>query len=421
MCRSTKIYSAAATVFATALPVLAAAQGAGNTYATGSSLSKMESMMEGVYASVIQGVDSFAYAASAVGAVGAVIAISMHVSKGLVQGSPIDISGLARPFFILIGLLFYFEILAGINTLLAPTVQATDAMVADENAVVEEVLLKLENARKTTGEGAILLGPDGTGDFDAYLKNNGASDAGWFEQTTLWASFRTEATLYELRTKFRMLVFTLMTWVYTAAVFILNTLRAFTLAVLGLLGPLALGFSLIPGFGSSFTNWAGRYVTVYLWLPVANVFGYIISVIQVQFAEETAAQLALGNTGVEAADGLYFILLLTGVAGYASVPAVTGYFIAASGASGLMSGAMAAGRMALGSATGGAANAAGMAMGAAGVSSASRMSGYGAGAVTRAGAGATARAGARAARASARVGRAVKDRLTTFISPPTKR
>ena len=317
-------------------------------------LSNMDSMLEGIYNSVISSASTFVSIASVIGVVGAVIMISQHIFTKLLRSQAVDWASLTRPLVILLGLVFYLPLLSFINTLLSPTVYATKGMVQNENAVVEKVLERLADARAQTVAYAIYVGEDGWGDFDKYLEvNDLVDDTGYFglHRVGQTINFRMEAAMYKARNEMRMNVFWLMGWLYSAAVFIINTIRSFTLAVLGLIGPLALAFSLWPGFQASFMSWVGRYITVYLWLPVANIFGFIIGLIQVQFANIAIQAANAGgttDTGFTQIDGLYFILLLTGIVGYFAVPTVTTYMISASGATAFAGGMSGAGRIGAG-------------------------------------------------------------------------
>ena len=326
--------------------------GQGNPIYADYDLSNMDRMLEGIYNSVISRASSFVSIASVIGVVGAVIMISSHIYTKLLNQEPINFASLTRPFVILMGLVFYLPLLSFINTTLNPTVYVTKGMVQNENEVVEKVLARLADARRQTKAYAVYVGEDGSGDFDEYLEIKDIEVGSWgLDRVSANISFRMEATMYQAQAEMRMAVFMLLSWVYTASVFIINTIRSFTLAVLGLVGPLALAFSLWPGFQSSFLGWAGRYVTVYLWLPVANIFGFIISLIQVEFAEmaiKAAEEGGGAGMGYTEADGLYFILLLTGAVGYFTVPLVTTYMISASGASALAGGMSGVGRIGLG-------------------------------------------------------------------------
>jgi hypothetical protein len=54
-------------------------------------------------------------------------------------------------------------------------------------------------------------------------------------------------------------------------------MRTFFLIVLIILGPLAFAFSVWDGFQSTLTQWLSRYISIYLWLPVADLFSAILA------------------------------------------------------------------------------------------------------------------------------------------------
>src|SRR5665213_3862479 len=69
---------------------------------------------------------------------------------------------------------------------------------------------------------------------------------------------------------------------YMAAALCINTIRTFYLIVLAILGPLVFGLAVFDGLGHILMVWVARYINVFLWLPVANIFGSIIGKVQEQ-------------------------------------------------------------------------------------------------------------------------------------------
>jgi conjugative transposon TraJ protein len=317
------------------------------------SQSNMDVLLEDVYNTVVASSATFVNIACTIGVVGAVIMISSHIYSCLLRNKAIDIATVGRPFIVLLGLIFYMPFITAVNALLTPTVYATDAMVTSENRVVDEVFNQLQDTRKQSDAYQLYVGESGNGDFEKYLEANDLDAGGWsWDGITAAFSFQIEKSLYESRNQLRYILFYLLSYLYIGSVFILNTIRSFTLSILALVGPLAIAFSLFPGFQGSFTNWVGRYVTVYLWLPVANVFGFVLGIIQVKFTElaiQAAAEGGYADAGMSSSDGLYIVLLLTGAVGYFAVPTVTTYLISASGATALSGGMSGVGRMIIGS------------------------------------------------------------------------
>ena len=61
----------------------------------------------------------------------------------------------------------------------------------------------------------------------------------------------------------------------------MDTLRTFFLVVLSILGPLSFALSVYDGFQGTLTHWLSKYICVYLWLPVADLFSAVLAKIQV--------------------------------------------------------------------------------------------------------------------------------------------
>jgi conjugative transposon TraJ protein len=125
--------------------------------------------------------------------------------------------------------------------------------------------------------------------------------------------------------------------VYEAAGLCINTIRTFYLIVLAILGPLVLGLSVFDGFQFTLNTWLAKYVNVFLWLPVANIFGAIIGKVQENMLKLDIQQVqSAGDTFFSSTDTAYLIFLLIGIIGYFTVPAVAGYIINPGGGNGLL-------------------------------------------------------------------------------------
>ena len=72
----------------------------------------------------------------------------------------------------------------------------------------------------------------------------------------------------------------LLEMLFQAAGLIIDTLRTFFLIVLSILGPLAFAISVYDGFQSTLTQWISRYISIYLWLPVSDLFSSVLARIQ---------------------------------------------------------------------------------------------------------------------------------------------
>ncbi len=119
---------------------------------------------------------------------------------------------------------------------------------------------------------------------------------------------------------------------FQAAALCINTLRTFQLIVLAILGPLVFGLAVFDGFQRTLFSWLARYLNVFLWLPVANIFGAILGRIQQKMIEIDIAQIQqAGNTFFSSQDAGYLVFLIIGIVGYFTVPSVAGFIIQAGG------------------------------------------------------------------------------------------
>lgn len=162
-----------------------------------------------------------------------------------------------------------------------------------------------------------------------------------------------EHTWYNIKMWFRQLVTDFFELLYNAAGLTVDTLRTFFLVVLAILGPLSFALSIYDGFQSTLTNWISRYISVYLWLPVADIFSAVLSKIQALMLESDIALLQDPSYIPDSSNGVYIVFLIIGIIGYFSVPTVAEWIIqSGGGASGAMSGINRAGAFTAGVAGG---------------------------------------------------------------------
>jgi conjugative transposon TraJ protein len=80
------------------------------------------------------------------------------------------------------------------------------------------------------------------------------------------------------------------------------------------------------------TQWICRYVSIYLWLPVADLFSAILAKIQILIVQNDIERLATDPSfSVDASNGVYIIFMLIGIIGYFTIPSVSNWIIQAGG------------------------------------------------------------------------------------------
>ncbi|MCM1302207.1 MAG: conjugative transposon protein TraJ, partial [Bacteroides cellulosilyticus] len=191
--------------------------------------------------------------------------------------------------------------------------------------------------------------------YDEKLADLGITDLG--EIVSMWA----ERTWHDVKMWFRKLVRDFFELLFNAAGLTIDTLRTFFLVVLSILGPLSFALSVYDGFHATLTSWISRYISVYLWLPIADLFSAVLAKIQALMLEADIAALQDPAYIPDEGGGIYIVFLIIGIIGYFSIPTVAEWVIQSGGAGGAMSGINRAGSFATGVAGGMAGNAIGRA------------------------------------------------------------
>lgn len=208
------------------------------------------------------------------------------------------------------------------------------------------------------------VGPTGEGDRNAWYKythpDEDPNSEGLLESVGNDIRFAAAKFGYNFRNGIKEVIAEVLQLLFAAASLAINTMRTFNLIILAILGPLAFGLSVFDGFGHTLKHWLARYINVFLWLPIANIFGAVIGKIQENMLKIDIGQVAeTGDTFFSRTDLGYMIFLIIGILGYFSVPSIanqilwvgggdsltgraTGVAMAAGGVAGAVAGGMAA-------------------------------------------------------------------------------
>lgn len=120
--------------------------------------------------------------------------------------------------------------------------------------------------------------------------------------------------------------------IFAAAGVILDVLRTFYLIVLSLLGPIAFAISVFDGFQNSLSQWLSKYVSVYLWLPISDLFSAIIARLQTLSLQNDAALAASGyDWYFDSNSTIYLVFILVAICGYFCIPSIASWVVQANG------------------------------------------------------------------------------------------
>ena len=261
---------------------------------------------------------------------GALFYIALKVWQALSRAEPIDMYPLLRPFALGICIMFFPTIVLGtINAVLSPVVQGTHGIL--ENQVLD--LTDLQAKKDLLEREAMLRNPEtaylvSDEEFDKKLEELGWSPSDLVTISGMYMERQGYKFEQAVKNWFRELLEVL----FQAAALVIDTIRTFFLIVLSILGPIAFAISVWDGFQSTLTQWLTRYVSVYLWLPVADLFSSILAKIQSLIVERDIEMLSDPTFIPDTSNTVYIIFMIIGIVGYFTIPTVTGWIIQAGGA-----------------------------------------------------------------------------------------
>ncbi|GAA4131907.1 conjugative transposon protein TraJ [Sphingobacterium kyonggiense] len=311
----------------------------GLTHAQGiaSEISGMQAELDKVYSQMLPLCSKLIGVARGIAGFAALWYIASRVWRQIASAQPVDFYPLLRPFALGLAIIAFPAVIALMNGVLQPTVSATGAMVSDSNKAIAVLLKQKEEAVKNSKQWQMYVGEDGSGDRQAWYKythpkDPEGRDEGFFEGIGNDMKFWAEKQSYNFRNSIKQWLSQVLEVLYASAALCINTIRTFFLIVLAILGPLVFGFAVFDGFQHTLTVWLARYVNIFLWLPIANIFGSILGKIQENMLKLDISQIGeQGDTFFSSSDTAYLIFLVIGIVGYFSVPNVANYVVHAGG------------------------------------------------------------------------------------------
>lgn len=236
-----------------------------------------------------------------------------------------------RPFAIGICILLFPTLVLGtLNEGLGLIVQGTHSMVEEQTLDMERYRAQKDElereAMMRSPETAFLVSDE---EFDRQLDELGWTPGDMATRLGMYI----EVGMYNMEKKIRDAFRSLLELLFAAASLLIDTVRTFFLVVLSILGPLAFAFSVWDGFQSTLTQWFARYISVYLWLPVSDLFSCMLAKIQVLMLQNDIAELQSNpEYSIDNSNSVYIVFMLIGIIGYFTVPTVANWIVQAGGA-----------------------------------------------------------------------------------------
>lgn len=291
----------------------------------------LHTVLEGLYDEMMPLCEDMLDIGKGLAGLGALFYVASRVWQSLARAEPIDVYPLLRPFAIGICILLFPTLVLGtLNEGLGLIVQGTHSMVEEQTLDMERYRAQKDElereAMMRSPETAFLVSDE---EFDRQLDELGWTPGDMATRLGMYV----EVGMYNMEKKIRDAFRSLLELLFAAASLLIDTVRTFFLVVLSILGPLALAFSVWDGFQSTLTQWFARYISVYLWLPVSDLFSCMLAKIQVLMLQSDIAELQSNpEYSIDNSNSVYIVFMLIGIIGYFTVPTVANWIVQAGGA-----------------------------------------------------------------------------------------
>ncbi|MCQ4875655.1 conjugative transposon protein TraJ [Butyricimonas paravirosa] len=266
--------------------------------------------------------------AKVIAGVGALLYIGARVWQSLARAEPIDIYPLLRPFALGLCILFFPIVLDGINGILSPVVLGANSILKSQELDMTEFRKQRDELERQVmlrnPETAYLVSDEV---FDKEIDNLGWSPSDMMTIAGMYIKWG----VYEIKRSVREGFVAVLEAIFYAIGLIIDTLRTFFLVVLSILGPLVFAIACYDGLQATLMQWFARYITIYLWLPVSDLFSAILARIQVLMVQKDMAALSDPSYVPDGSSDVYIVFMLIGIIGYFAVPTVASWIVQSGG------------------------------------------------------------------------------------------
>lgn len=289
----------------------------------------LHEILQALYQDMMPLCEKLTGVAKGIAGLGALFYIAAKVWQAIARAEPIDVYPLLRPFAIGLCILFFPTfVIDTINTVLSPVVKGCHGMLEsqtfDMNRYREQKEALEREAFRRDPEKAYLASRE---DFDKKL-----DELGWSpKDLKTMAVMYIDRAEYNMKRNIRLWFQELLELLFQSAALVIDTIRTFFLIALSILGPIAFALSVYEGFQSTLTQWITRYISIYMWLPVSDLFSSVLARIQVLMLTRDIEAMSDPSFIPDSSNAVYIIFLIIGIFGYFTIPTVSNWIIIAGG------------------------------------------------------------------------------------------
>jgi conjugative transposon TraJ protein len=197
----------------------------------------LQGTLNGVYNDMLPMCGQLIGVGQAIAGFGALWFIAARVWRQIANAEAVDFYPLLRPFALGIAILSFPTVIAIINGIMSPTVNATSSMVQNSDAAISKLLQAKEAAVEKTDAWQAYVGDNGSGDEDRWYKYTHPDDKGGEGNTGIIngigndMKFWMDKQSYNFRNTIKQWMSEVLQVCYEAAALCINTIRTFYLIV----------------------------------------------------------------------------------------------------------------------------------------------------------------------------------------------
>ena len=262
---------------------------------------------------------------------GATFYIGYRVWKHIANAEAIDFFPLFRPFILLFLIGIFSHVVSLIDTCLSPLKFGTEDLKQTSDESVRRLLAEKERKLKDTDAYLMYGVNDGKGDRNEWMKYAHPDKVGkesLFGGIGRDIEFSMAKAYYNLKNSFKEFVAFVLQLIFQAASLCIHAISTFNMIICYFIGPFVFALACYDGFQHSLTVWLSRYINYYLWVPIANILGSILAIIQEDMLKLDIKQVEMyGQTFFSTSDIGYLVFLIIGIVSYFTIPSIAAMII----------------------------------------------------------------------------------------------
>ena len=301
-----------------------------NASGASGAITSIEEAADALFDTMLPEFSSFMAIGQAIGLIGALFYVFYRLWAHQARNEAIDIFPLIRPLVISMLLLSYPGLYSGLVYVGRTLNEATQEMGASRRDDVEQQVItnaktRIQNLTNANNPPPVAAAEDNRSWFQLM------TDAVMGMSNSI-SSAAADAVNFVIDTTVNYVLMALFRLIYFIVIIGLKIISTYFLIILGIFGPLTIGLGCFDWFYSSIAAWVGRVLHTLLWIPIANMYGFILDSFHLSSLTVEFQQLQ-GNPGMPSSSIANLLFYAVGIFGYLLVPKLATWVLDSTGVS----------------------------------------------------------------------------------------